>query len=120
MPTRMFRDWRMALLWAVGLMASVAAFFSDGGGHEALTQQAREIANKRSGQLEKAQALAANPAATRRPPPVGDERVSDDEFADEAELQEPDSEPSEPSEEASPAATGESLSAAQPAQPMQP
>lgn len=33
---RLFRDWRFALLWVVGISALAAAYFAQGGGHEQL------------------------------------------------------------------------------------
>ena len=54
----LFRDWRFALLWAIGLTASVAAFFSQGGGHEELAKSTREIEAARQAQDE----TSANPA----------------------------------------------------------
>lgn len=33
---RLFRDWRYALLWVLGISAMATAFFAEGGGHEDL------------------------------------------------------------------------------------
>lgn len=52
MQRLLFRDWRFALLWAIGLTFSVAAFFSEGGGHEQLEQQADQIRANRATQAE--------------------------------------------------------------------
>ena len=49
MQQLLFRDWRFALLWAIGLTAGVAAFFSQGGGHEQLVKSAAEIKAARQG-----------------------------------------------------------------------
>jgi hypothetical protein len=44
----LFTNWKIALLWAIGISASVAAFFADGGGHEQLEASAQQIREKRS------------------------------------------------------------------------
>jgi hypothetical protein len=44
----LFSNWKFALLWAIGISASVAAFFADGGGHEQLEVSAQQIRDKRS------------------------------------------------------------------------
>lgn len=38
-----FRDWKIALLWAIGLTASTAAFFERDGGHDQLEASAAQI-----------------------------------------------------------------------------
>lgn len=43
----LFSSWKVALLWAIGISASVAAFFADGGGHEQLEVSAQQIREKR-------------------------------------------------------------------------
>jgi hypothetical protein len=58
MQRLLFRDWRFALLWAIGLAASAAAFVSQGGGHEELAKSAREIKASRQA----AEDAAADPA----------------------------------------------------------
>ena len=50
-----FRDWKIALLWAIGLTASTAAFFERDGGHDQLEASAAQI------RAQKAQ-LAPTPA----------------------------------------------------------
>ncbi len=47
MHRALFSSWKFALLWAIGISASVAAFFADGGGHEQLAQSAQQIREKR-------------------------------------------------------------------------
>lgn len=42
-----FRNWKFALLWALGLTASVATFFERGGGNERLEASARQIRSQR-------------------------------------------------------------------------
>jgi hypothetical protein len=48
MHRALFTNWKFALLWAVGISASVAAFFAEGGGHEQLEASAEQIRDKRS------------------------------------------------------------------------
>ena len=45
-----FRDVRIAALWVIGIAASVALFFSEGGGQQQLAQTADEIQSKRAAQ----------------------------------------------------------------------
>lgn len=45
-----FRDWKIALLWAIGLTASTAAFFEGGGGHDKLEASAAQIRAQREQQ----------------------------------------------------------------------
>jgi hypothetical protein len=47
MQRALFTSWKIALLWVIGISASVAAFFADGGGHEQLEASAEQIREKR-------------------------------------------------------------------------
>jgi hypothetical protein len=79
MHRALFTNWKFALLWAIGISASVAAFFADGGGHEELAANAEQIREKR-GNAYREDAGEAQPieqAAPATPP------------SDEAELEEP-------------------------------
>lgn len=82
MQQLLFRDWRFALLWAVGLTALLAAFFSEGGGHEQLIEKAEQISANRDAQADS----AAGKASAVAPP------ASQDEEADEAAFEEPEAE----------------------------
>lgn len=62
MTRLLFTNWKVALLWAIGISASVAAFFADGGGHEQLEASAEQIREKR-GNPYRDQTEAAEPAA---------------------------------------------------------
>jgi hypothetical protein len=62
MHRALFSSWKIALLWVIGISASVAAFFADGGGHEQLEANAAQIREKRGNALRK---------ETGGPPPVG-------------------------------------------------
>lgn len=53
---RLFRDWRFALLWVIGISALAAAFFAEGGGHEDM------MANQPPAAPSAAQPVAASPA----------------------------------------------------------
>lgn len=55
-----FRNWKFAALWAIGISASVAAFFEPGGGQEQLAASAEKI--------ETARALENNVASLPAPP----------------------------------------------------
>lgn len=61
MHRALFSSWKFALLWAIGISASVAAFFADGGGHEQLEASAQQIREKRSNPYRQ-DAQAAQPA----------------------------------------------------------
>lgn len=63
MQRLLFRDWRFALLWAIGLTASVAAFFSQGGGHEDLAKRTEEIKSSRQAAEQAAGEAGSQPAA---------------------------------------------------------
>jgi hypothetical protein len=58
---RLFRDWRFALLWVVGISALAAAFFARGGGHEELLAKPQPEASAT------APAPAASPAPVAAP-----------------------------------------------------
>jgi hypothetical protein len=62
MQRLLFRDWRFALLWAIGLTASVAAFFSQGGGHEDLARRTDEIKASRQAMEQSAGEAQPQPA----------------------------------------------------------
>ena len=49
-----FRDVRIAALWVIGIAASVALFFSEGGGQEKLAQTADQIRARKAEPGEKA------------------------------------------------------------------
>ena len=55
-----FRNWKFAALWAIGISASVAAFFEPGGGQEQLAASTEKI--------ETARALENNVASQPAPP----------------------------------------------------
>ncbi len=59
-----FRNWKFALLWAIGLTASTAAFFERGGGNDQLAARAQEIRQQRQGSAQAAPAAA--PAAAEQ------------------------------------------------------
>lgn len=71
MHQTLFRSWKIAALWAIGISASIAAFFSEGGGHEQLEESAQQIREKRGNPHRQddgagqpvAQPVAAAPAA---------------------------------------------------------
>ncbi|MCZ8322005.1 MAG: hypothetical protein ACK442_14640 [Novosphingobium sp.] len=113
MQQLLFRDWRFALLWAIGLTASVAAFFSEGGGHEQLSQQTEQIRAERAGQADAASTgLAANGAAAMSAP--ADQEEAEPQFG------EPmlDARPLDPAAE--PVPDEEFAKAGEPDQPVQP
>jgi hypothetical protein len=64
----LFSNWKFALLWAIGISASVAAFFADGGGHEQLEVSAQQIREKRSNP-DRQDAQAEEPVAAPAPAP---------------------------------------------------
>lgn len=63
----LFRSWKFAALWAIGISACIAAFFADGGGHEQFEESAQVIRDKRSGGKK---AAPAAPAAVAAPAPA--------------------------------------------------
>lgn len=44
---QLFRNWKFAALWAVGISASIGTFFTEGGGHEELELSAKQIRERR-------------------------------------------------------------------------
>jgi hypothetical protein len=89
MTQLLFRDWRFALLWAIGISASVAAFFADGGGQERLAANAQEIREKRGAAhrqgANEAQPIAGAPESEEEPAePAFGEPMSDPNVDDEA------------------------------------
>ncbi len=68
-----FRNWKFAALWAIGISASVAAFFEPGGGQEQLAASAEKIET----------AKAMESVAPAPPPPPVDEVVVDEPLSDE-------------------------------------
>ncbi|WP_374284299.1 hypothetical protein [Novosphingobium sp.] len=56
-----FRNWKFALLWAIGLTASATAFFERGGGNEQLEARTQQIREQQQGTA--APTGAASPAA---------------------------------------------------------
>ncbi len=71
-----FRNWKFALLWAVGTIASIGAFFAGDGGHKKLEQAAAQISEARS-----------TPAVAAPDSPQADEsQEADDGFTSDKEL----------------------------------
>lgn len=68
MHRALFTNWKFALLWAIGISASVAAFFADGGGHEQLEASAQQIREKRSNPYRKDAEPEVQPAAVAPAP----------------------------------------------------
>ena len=68
-----FRNWKFAALWAIGISASVAAFFEPGDGQEQLAASAEKI--------ESAKALES--AVVAQPAPPMDEVAIDDPLSEE-------------------------------------
>ena len=66
-----FRNWKFAALWAIGISASVAAFFEPGGWQEQLAASAGKIET------------AMESVAPAPPPPPVDEVVVDEPLSDE-------------------------------------
>lgn len=82
-----FRNWKVAALWAVGLTASVGAFFSDGGGHEQLEHSADQIRESRA----QASSSPVTEAAEPEPEPAAPARTAPlPEIGDEAGLESDD------------------------------
>lgn len=65
-----FRNWKFALLWAVGLTASAAAFMESGGGHERLEASAKQIRAQKA--LVASQAAPSGAAAPARVDPLAE------------------------------------------------
>jgi hypothetical protein len=81
----LFSSWKFALLWAIGISASVAAFFADGGGHEQLEVGAQQIRDKRSNpyrQDAQVAEKAAVPAPTPSAAPVSAEEDEEPAFGE--------------------------------------
>lgn len=60
---RLFRDWRFALLWVVGISALATAFFARGGGHEELLAKPQPEASAIAPAAPASPAPAAAPVA---------------------------------------------------------
>ncbi len=58
-----FRNWKFAGLWAIGTMASVGAYFADGGGPEKLDQAAAQAAAHQTAVAAPEPAVAASEGA---------------------------------------------------------
>ncbi len=78
-----FRNWKFAMLWAIGLTASAAAFTESDGGQAEIQASADQIRAQRE-QL----APAATPAAAPLPP-SSDPAMEDGEEASPAETEAP-------------------------------
>ncbi len=99
----LFSNWKVALLWAIGISASVAAFFADGGGHEQLEQSAQQIRDKRASPYRED---AADFEAAREPAPAASADPASEEESDEPAFGEPSEDPGiEGEEQAAPAAS---------------
>lgn len=102
---RLFRDWRFALLWVVGISALAAAYFAKGGANEQLAALKPPEAQA----TPSASASAPSPAATAAAAADGEEQQAFGEpVMDPAGI---DPSPPEPGEAASPAAQGASAPA---------
>ena len=110
MHRALFTNWKFALLWAIGISASIAAFFSEGGGHEQLAESAQQIREKRGNSYRE---LAETAAPVARP------SAATPEPADEGELAEPEfGEPSlDPGPDGEEQGGGEAAPAPAPAPP---
>lgn len=76
MQQLIFRNWKFALLWAIGTMASIGAFFADDAGHKKLEQAAAKVSESRS-----------SPAVQEPGSPQADEtKEVDDGFTSDKEL----------------------------------
>jgi hypothetical protein len=76
----LFSSWKIALLWAIGISASVAAFFADGGGHEQLEVSAEQIREKR-GNADRQETAEPQPAEQPAPATTPSEEDEPDEPA---------------------------------------
>lgn len=72
-----FRNWKFALLWAIGLTASAAAFFEKDGGQAQLQRSAEQIRAQRE-QLGAPPPPAAMPSDSTDPDAVQDEGAAAD------------------------------------------
>lgn len=69
----LFRNWKLALVWALGVSISVGLFFAEGGRHEELESNVEKI---RAGRGQSAPAPTPGPAAAAAVnPPASDEEV---------------------------------------------
>lgn len=100
---RLFRDWRYALLWVVGISALAAAYFARGGGHEDLMAQPQAAVPTSQPVAGSSPAPAPAPAAD-----AGEEATKFGEPVMDTTPFEPS--PAEPNEAASAAATPASAS----------
>jgi hypothetical protein len=80
MHRALFNSWKIALLWVIGISASVAAFFSDGGGHEQLEASTVQIREKR-GNVHRQETTAAEPVEQPAPAATPSEEDEPDEPA---------------------------------------
>lgn len=88
MHRALFSNWKIALLWAIGISASVAAFFADGGGHEQLEQSAQQIRDKRSNPYRDDTAnfeVAPEPVPAARADPASEEEPDEPAFGEPSE-----------------------------------
>jgi hypothetical protein len=108
MHRALFNSWKIALLWVIGISASVAAFFADGGGHEQLEASAGQIREKR-GNADRTETAAAKPAVQAAPAETPSEEAEPEEPAfDEPMADEQESEaPAAPKPAPQPAGEGE-------------
>lgn len=86
----LFSSWKFALLWAIGISASIAAFFADGGGHEQLEVSAQQIREKRSNPYRE-DAEAAEPV--KAPAPAASAAPASEEEDEEPAFGEPSLDP---------------------------
>jgi hypothetical protein len=80
----LFKSWKIAALWAIGISASIAAFFSEGGGHEQLAESAQQIREKRGNSYREDAEIAppvVRPSAAASVPDEEDE-PAEPEFGD--------------------------------------
>lgn len=74
MNQTLFRSWKIAAFWAIGISALVAAFFAEGGGHEQFEQSAQQIRDKRANpERREAPAAAPRPAPSASPAAMDEE-----------------------------------------------
>ena len=71
-----FRNWKFAALWAIGISASVAAFFEPGGGQEQLAASAEKIETARA-----QESRVGNPPASPAEEVAVDEPLSEEDAA---------------------------------------
>lgn len=80
-----FRNWKFALLWVVGISCSVAAFLEEGGGKDRMEASAQQIRERRQASTAEPAPISSEPAepvpeadAAETEAPLGDEVVSTD------------------------------------------